>query len=307
MSILSFPERGQGGDSTYRGNCSPKVYEWLVQETRARSLLDPVMGGGTSLDVALRLGLKASGSDLSTSPYHQRLKARLERQGARVELGVDATRTDLAALFGQHDLVVAHPAYGTQIVYGSGEGDMSQLGDGDAFLDALQAMTLNMREATTDSGYYVVIIGDTRKQGRYHSYQGPLLGMLPASELRAVRIKAQHNVGSAKQDYGRVRFGLTLHEYVLILQKELPFFQAFGEVVKAQQARLTGTWKAIVRQALTQLGGRADLDTLYDHVFRSAPDRVQRNPNFKAKVRQTLQLLPECHPEERGIWRLAAA
>lgn len=86
----------------------------------------------------------------------------------------------------------------------------------------------------------------------------------------------------------------------------MPFFQAFGEVVRAQQARLTGTWKAIVRQALTQLGGRAELGALYDHVLRAAPERVRENPNFKAKIRQTLQQLPDCEAEAPGVWRLAA-
>ncbi|MFC6662656.1 hypothetical protein [Deinococcus multiflagellatus] len=152
MSILSFPERGEGGDARYRGNCSPKVYEWLLKQARPRRLLDPVMGSGTSLDVALRSGIQAAGADLSTSPYHQALKARLERAGAQVHLGVDATRADLAGLFGPADLVVAHPAYGTQLVYSDDPRDMSQLGDDEVFYEALQALLVNMREATSVGG-----------------------------------------------------------------------------------------------------------------------------------------------------------
>ncbi|MFC6662657.1 hypothetical protein [Deinococcus multiflagellatus] len=45
---------------------------------------------------------------------------------------------------------------------------------------------------------------------------------------------------------------------------------------------------------------------MYTEVSRGAPDRVQANPNFKAKVRQTLQLLPDCVAEARGVWALAA-
>ena len=29
-SIVSYPERGEGGDNRYRGNCSPKLIEDLI-------------------------------------------------------------------------------------------------------------------------------------------------------------------------------------------------------------------------------------------------------------------------------------
>ncbi len=29
--MLSFPERGVGGDARFRGNCAPQVYEWLIR------------------------------------------------------------------------------------------------------------------------------------------------------------------------------------------------------------------------------------------------------------------------------------
>ncbi|MBZ9715790.1 TRM11 family methyltransferase [Deinococcus multiflagellatus] len=306
MSILSFPERGEGGDARYRGNCSPKVYEWLLKQARPRRLLDPVMGSGTSLDVALRSGIQAAGADLSTSPYHQALKARLERAGAQVHLGVDATRADLAGLFGPADLVVAHPAYGTQLVYSDDPRDMSQLGDDEVFYEALQALLVNMREATSVGGHYALIIGDTRKQGRYHSYQAEAIARLPRRELQCVRIKEQHHVASGRRDYGKLRWGLTLHEYLLVWQRQGQLYALLRDVSRQDAARSANTWKTIVRRALATLGGRSDLETLYTEVSRGAPDRVQANPNFKAKVRQTLQLLPDCVAEARGVWALAA-
>ena len=306
MSILTFPERGQGGDAGYRGNCSPKLYEWLMAQARPQRVMDPVLGSGTSLDVALRLGLRAAGSDLSTSPYHQKVKERLTRAGAQVHLGVDATTADLAALFGPSDLVVAHPAYGTQVTYSDDARDMSRLGDDEAFLEALHALLVNMRAATTQGGHYALIIGDTRKDGRYHAYQAEALARMPRSELQCVRIKAQHNVTSGRTDYGQLRWGLTLHEYVLVWRRQGQLYALLGEVARQDAARAGSTWKTIVRHALLRLGGCSDLDTLYEEVSRNAPERVQQNPNFKAKVRQTLQQLPGCTAQARGVWQLAA-
>ena len=137
-SILSFPTRGTGGDARYRGNCAPQVYSWLMRQSQARSFLDPCFGSGTSIDVALELGLRACGSDLAHSPYHQAVQQRLSAKGALIHLGVDASRADLQALFGQVDLCCAHPAYGNQIEYGAGPGDMSALGNDEPFLQSLE-------------------------------------------------------------------------------------------------------------------------------------------------------------------------
>lgn len=306
MSILSFPERGQGGDARYRGNCSPKVYEWLLRESGATSLLDPCLGGGTSLDVALRLGLCAAGADLSTSAYHQRLAERLRAQGADVQLGFNMARDDLHARFGTFDLTCAHPPYGSQIAYDSGEGDLSSLGDGDDFLDELLATAHNLRSATKRGGHYVLILGDTRKKGAYFSSQAAVIEGLPRSELRAVRIKEQHHTTSSSRDYGHIRFGLLSHEYVLIFERTLTPFAAFQEVARQQHARLRGTWKQVVRSALTRLGGHAHLSELYRLIAEGAPERVRENPNYQAKVRQTLQLLGGAISDGQGHWRLVA-
>lgn len=305
-SILSFPERGQGGDARYRGNCSPQVYEWLIRESGARSLLDPCIGGGTSIDVALALGLRACGSDLSRSAYHQRLQQRLTARGAVVHLGVDARTADLRGLFGPVDLSVAHPAYGTQIDYAAGKGDMSALGDGEDFLQALEGMLHGMREATREGGHYVFIIGDTRRDGQYFSYQAALIEMA-RHELRKVSIKAQHNVSSAGKQYGHIPFGRISHEYVVIFRREGQLYAMLQQVGKTQRERQQGTWKTIVLRALARLGGEAALADLYDAVLHDAPERVRRSPHYQAKVRQTLQLCRETENVELGRWRLTPA
>ncbi len=48
------------------------------------------------------------------------------------------------------------------------------------------------------------------------------------------------------------------------------------------------TWKIIVGEALEELK-QANLNDIYEAVMKMAPTRIQKNPNYKAKIRQTLQ------------------
>jgi hypothetical protein len=51
-SILSFPDRGPWGNSQYRGNCSGYVYKRTFEHLRPRVFADPMVGSGTSVEVA---------------------------------------------------------------------------------------------------------------------------------------------------------------------------------------------------------------------------------------------------------------
>lgn len=50
------------------------------------------------------------------------------------------------------------------------------------------------------------------------------------------------------------------------------------------------TWKLVVHTALVNLNRQADLDSIYEMVEKIAPEKVNVNQHYKAKVRQTLQL-----------------
>lgn len=78
-SFLAFPERGEGGKNTWRGNCSPKVVESIVKyvldtkryygkDTSDFTLLDPMSGSGTSGIVAENLGIRSCLYDLNPNP-----------------------------------------------------------------------------------------------------------------------------------------------------------------------------------------------------------------------------------------------
>jgi hypothetical protein len=63
-SILSFPEREPWGDPGYRGNCSGYVCREIFQRLRPRVLTDPMVGGGTSVEVAREMRIGARGPNM---------------------------------------------------------------------------------------------------------------------------------------------------------------------------------------------------------------------------------------------------
>jgi len=205
-SILSFPDRGPWGNPGYRGNCSGNVYREVFEVLHPRVFTDPMVGGGTSVEVAREMGIEAHGLDLHSG--FNILKQRI-----------------LEAVGKPSDLVLSHPPYHNIVVY-SGEvwgrvghpDDLSRCATEDEFLDKLTLALKNQRHATRPGGYYGTIIGDVRRGGVYSSYQANLITRMPKKELQAVLIKQQHNVASNGTDYP-LRLRRIMHEYVVLWQR----------------------------------------------------------------------------------------
>lgn len=297
-SIVSYPDRGKWGRSSWRGNCSGHLYADLFKSLRPRVFVDPMVGSGTSVEVAREMGIEAYGLDLHS--------------------GFDALTMSIQEAVGkQGDLVVSHPPYGGMIRY-SGPGgmwgdkphpsDLSHCVDDEDFHQKLQRVLLNQRDATLPGGVYGSIIGDWRRNGVYTSYQAELLCRMPKSELSAVIIKAQHNCQSDAKRYGQMRFPFVLHEYLILWTKPKTVMSALGTLVtlaNEQAQRLQGTWKAVIHNALVALGGTAPLAKIYDYMAKHVSERLAQAEHWKAKVRQVLQTYPEFKPIDRGVWGLA--
>lgn len=158
---------------------------------------------------------------------------------------------------------------------------------------------------------YGTLIGDLRKDGRYVSYQAEAISRMPANELVSVLIKAQHNTVSGKNTYSNMKHISITHEYLMLWQKpKAPLSLLIDLSGMARQAnnRLQSVWKVIVAQAMRSLGGKATLSDLYAKIAEAAPEKLQNNENWKAKVRQTLQLHQSMFAsQERGEWSLATS
>lgn len=293
MSILSFQERGKWGKSSWRGNCSGHVYKALFEQYQPKVFVDPMVGSGTSVEVAEEIGIEAYGLDLHS--------------------GFNILRDSILQKVGkQADMVFSHPPYHDMIVY-SGKvwgnpdaDDLSRCASDEEFMEKIQIALLNQRDATKAGGMYGLLIGDLRRDGQYKSYQADCIARMPKSELASVVIKGQHNCVSDSRQYAKMKHMRILHEYIVLWQKpktlSISILSDLAMMAQQQASALKATWRAVVRHALITLGGRAKLDDIYARIATDAPERLSSNNNWQAKVRQTLQLMAQ--PIERGFWAI---
>lgn len=297
-SILSFPERGPWGSSQWRGNTSGHVYKSLFEQLKPKVFIDPMVGSGTSVQVAQQMGIECYGLDLHS--------------------GFNALRDDIFLTVGKHgDLVVSHPPYSGMVKY-SGPGgmwgetahpdDLSHCETDADFHEKMQRVLLNQRRATAPGGYYGTLIGDWRRGGIYTSYQAELIARMPSTELAAVLIKQQHNCVSDSRKYASMLLPRILHEYIILWQKKAaPILVFMAQMVREQEQRAAGTWRSLVHSVLNALGGQSTLERLYAVVASKAPDKLAANEHWKAKVRQVLNQHPQLfRSSERGVWAIAA-
>jgi hypothetical protein len=296
-SIWSYPDRGKWGNSKYRGNCSGFIYRDLFNCLKPSLVVDPCVGSGTSIEVAREMDIAAVGLDLHS--------------------GFNLLRDSILQAVGKEaDLCVSHFPYGDMIQYsgvmypGEHRDDLSRCESVDDFLEKSHLALLNQRDATAPGGFYATIIGDHRNKGQYRSYQAEFIARMPASELRSVIVKAQHNCVSDNRSYNpRFASGLPRigHEYLLVWERpsKSNVLVTLRGLTAQNRSRAVSTWKSVVRMSLIALGGRAKLASIYEYVSSSAPERLKANPNWQPKIRQTLQLGNAFVRKGQGDWALA--
>lgn len=297
-SIWSFPGRGAWGKSSYRGNASGHVTIGLIEMLQPKSLVDVTCGSGTTLDVVRDLypDIKAFGLDL--------------------RYGFDSTSMSIVEKIGEEvDMSFSHPPYHSMVKYSgdqwgdaADDRDLSQQATPDEFHGLLQALLLNQREATRSGGHYTMLVGDYRTRDQYISTQAEMIARMPSAELKAVIIKAQHNCVSDSRNYKRLEYGRILHEYLLVWKKPqrvMSSLTTLAQIAKENAARVRGTWRAIVRMVMAQIGRPAALAEIYDRIEKHGPqEKLESNQWHRAKVRQVLQTYEEFFSEERGVWGL---
>jgi hypothetical protein len=296
MSIISFPDRGPWGKSSWRGNCSGHVYRDLFNRLQPKLFVDPMAGSFTSIDVAKEMGIKAVGLDLHA--------------------GFNILRDSILEKVGEpSDLCVSHPPYGGMILY-SGENavwgtqahpdDLSHCVSDEDFHEKMQVALLNQRASIKNGGVYGTIIGDWRRNGIYTSYQAECISRMPQDELLSVIIKAQHNTQSESKSYGKMAMPFIMHEYILLWRKKVgTTYHLLHSMATNQAMRVRATWKAIIKVTMMSLGGKAALQQVYEAIANNCPENIKTNPNWQAKVRQTLNSSTEYFSEQRGVWAIA--
>lgn len=297
-SVVSYPDRGTGGRSNYRGNCSPRLIEDLIDQFRVKEICDYMCGSGTTEDVAKQKGIISHCYDLNR--------------------GFDLLSMDIPE---RSEFTFWHPPYGDMIVY-SGEqysaedvqrkygfdpreADLSRIRDWDEFVKAMNYCLMKQFAALEKGGRIAVLMGDMKKKGRLYSM---ISDIAKPGTLENICIKMQHNCVSDSRTYSG-NFIPIVHEYLMICRKDsnlyYPVQMAFKRTVDVRDM-ICATWKDVVFEVVQDLGGEASLTDIYARV--DGHRRTAKNPHWKEKVRQTLQLYPELFKSStRGVWGLAAA
>lgn len=205
-SVVSYPNRGNFGDSRYRGNCTGHIIVDLIETYLPAGglFVDPAIGGGTSIDVANTMGIRSYCTDL-----HQ---------------GFNLLNDDLASTVGElADLVFFHAPYGSMINYSGNmwgsphEHDLSRMSD-EQFTAALQVCLFNISDSVKPGGHYAVLMGNQRKNGQYINWSSLVEKLAPDPLVDEV-IKIQHNCVSDSTQY-QGRLVRIAHEKLLVFKKQ---------------------------------------------------------------------------------------
>ena len=286
-TIVRYDERGNWGNNKYRGNASGKLLIDLHKIYKFDEVSDYMSGSFTTQDVAIDLNIKSNCYDLNC--------------------GFDLINNDIKE---RNEFIYWHPPYWDIIKY-SGyqygdkplDNDLSHIADYDKFIKAINYCLAKQYASLDVGGRIAILMADVKKNKKLYSM---LLDMNKLGTTEQIIIKEQHNCMSDKRRYFNNNFIRINHEYCLILRKDYPMIMDFSTIRKGKmdiRDSVNITWKDLIASSLEELGGKTSLSNLYE--FLNGYKKTNSNVNWKAKVRQTLQIHPNLFNKlDRGVWAL---
>lgn len=295
-SIVSYPERGEGGSNRYRGNCSPKLIEDLISFFKPTEICDYMCGSGTTKSAADTCGIKSHIYDLHS--------------------GFDIMNSEIRE---RSEFIFWHPPYWDIIVYSDNMYkaadvkekygydprlyDLSRIDTWDHFMKAINYAMMKQFTALEKGGRMVVLMGDIKKRGKLYSM---LAEISKPGTLENIIIKAQHNCFSDHVQYSG-RFIPILHEYVMIVRKDTPLqipVLASRRIASDIRDMQGATWRDVVASVLESCDGAVSLTYLYEQI--EPHKKARANQHWREKIRQSLQMHSDYFVHtERGMWMLA--
>ena len=231
----SFEERGDWAthDPSFRGNWSPKVARNLIlrYSQEGDTVLDPMVGGGTTSVECLLTGRNGIGVDINVRSAmltknriafpEEHLKG-LPASTQRVFTG-DSRNLDLIENE-SIDLIATHPPYANIIPYGKEamEGDLSAIPSYDIFAEEMRKAAKEFYRVLKPGKYCGILIGDTHKRCHYVpiAYKVMQQFLREGFILKEDVIKAQWNCDSTPMwKNSDNKFLLTMHEHLFVFRK----------------------------------------------------------------------------------------
>jgi DNA modification methylase len=264
-TVWNFPVRGDWATHKpdYRGNFAPQVPRNVIlnYSNEGDLVLDPMVGGGTTLIEARLLNRNAIGYDInpnSVSITSERIQ--FEARGnsnQTVKLGNAKALPDKDDSI---DLVVTHPPYANIVKYSDGKNpdDLSSISSLPKFLDALEIAVMEMYRVLKPGRYCAILIGDTRKGQHYIPLSHFVLQrcLRTGFVLKEEIIKTQHNTTHAPRwsaSAKHFKFYLIMHEHLYIFRKPSEGedlsrirYSTWNGVQRAQAAEVEEEWKGLM-------------------------------------------------------------
>ncbi len=241
-TVWSFPDRGRWAThkASYRGNWSPWVPRNLILKYSepGDTVLDQMVGGGTTLVECKLLGRRGIGVDINRdslmlamdrlnfdppTPKDDLLKEPLPE----IKVFEGDARSLNAIPSDSVDLIATHPPYANIIPYSKAapiEGDLSQVHTLNEFFDGMATVAAESLRVLKPGGYAGILIGDTHKHAHYvpMAYRTLDVFLRAGFVLKEDVIKLQHNVETARtrwRPWFLRNFLDTMHEHLFIFRK----------------------------------------------------------------------------------------
>ena len=304
-SFMAFPDRGQGGDSHWRGNCSPEVVSAVLKyvldvkryygkDTSTFTLLDPMSGSGTSKAAADHFQIRSLLYDLNPKPAVGRG-------------GWNALKNEVDD---SADLIFFHPPYHDIIKYSGNvwgrphPDDLSRCENYEDFLEKLNYCIRKLFFALRKDGRLAILVGDIRTKGNFYSIQHDMMRM---GRFESFVVKAQFNCVSDTRTYKKP-FIPIVTEYLLVYHKQdalmIPFSWTTQNFFSVDDVDIESlTWHHLIRMTIESLGGTANLADLYERLNNHP--KAQKNRHPQERIRATIYEHPQEYiPVSRGCYRL---
>jgi hypothetical protein len=246
-TIWDFRKRGEWAvhQNDYRGNWPPSVPRNLILRYSHEGdiILDPFVGGGTTLIEAWLNNRRSIGLDVSPiaiKTTHARIEemevqarnseGRQLNQGFKPKLVMGDAR-DVKKILSRYNindhsikLACLHPPYLDSLKYTATiDEDLSRISDKDVFCDQIQLIARQVYDLITEDGTCAVLIGDVKKNKKVVPLSFLVMQRFEQEDfqLRDIIIKIQHKDSSTKFWYtkrDKIDY-LIAHEYLFIFSK----------------------------------------------------------------------------------------
>jgi len=231
-TVWSFPKRGNWASHNpkYRGNFAPQIARNIILKYSKESdiVLDPMVGGGTTLIEAKLLNRKGIGFDVNPEavktttnligfPGNYKYEPEIQVGDVR---NLDCIEDESI------DLILTHPPYLNIIKYSNGEveGDLSNISGVKTFCEEFEKGIKEFYRVLKEDRYCAILIGDTRKSRHYVPLSNYVMERFlnQGFALKEDIIKVQHNCGSTpywRKQVEKYNFHLIMHEHLFVFRK----------------------------------------------------------------------------------------